>query len=106
MIPVVAGVLGGIANVIAGSVARFIALKTLLIGLFMVVLPFVLHGIIFYFMERGLQYINGVDSVSPAVVELTSFGAWIAVKLQLPLCLSIVLGAVSTRLTLKVLRVV
>lgn len=105
--PALFAVIGAIGNVLASSVARFVALKTLLIGLFMIVLPYVLHQIIYFFLDRGLNYANQYSgSLDSATVQLTKFGAWLGDALQVPLCLSIILSAVSIRLSLKLLRVV
>lgn len=106
-IPFAPAIIGAIANLLSSSVARFAALKVLLLSMFTIVLPYVLHKVIFFYMERGLSLVNSeTTSLTATTVELTNMAAWLGNLLKLPLCLSIILAAVSIRLSLKLLRVV
>lgn len=91
---------------LASSVARFIAMKILLTTLFVVVLPIILNNLIVEIMtliyEKAMTVLGDTQS---ALIQLTGLAAYLADLLQLPLFVSILLGAVSVSFTLNLLRV-
>lgn len=95
-----------LASFIGSSAIRFLAWKTLIIALLTTVLPIVLNKIIYAFIERAINYCNqSVGSVSAVTVNIVGMGGYLANQLNLPECVSIVLGFVAARFTLRIMRV-
>jgi hypothetical protein len=87
-------------------VVRFVALKVLLTGLFVLVLPVVLNNLFHSILSEIMQVaLDNVDVGSTSLTyTLTGVGAYWGALLRLPECLSIILSACACRLTLRLAR--
>ena len=86
----------------------FVALKALLLGLVTLVLPVVLYTVgsdlMVDALAWGLSKI-GAMGISATVVQLTGLAGWLAVKVKVAECVSIVLSSAYIRVVLKLMRV-
>lgn len=104
MAPIIAAIIGVGAKDVAGRVAQFLALKALLLGLTIVILPIVLKNVFIWIM----QFINEIvlsavagQSIEAQVITLSGVGAYLADCLMVPQSLAVVLSATIIRLTLN-----
>jgi len=104
---IIAAVVAWFGQFLSSSVVRFVALKVLLTTLLVVVLPIVLQNlfckILGVFHNKMLDVVGDPQST---IVQLSGLAAFFAEHLQLPLVVSILLGAVATRSSLKLMRLV
>lgn len=80
------------------AVVVVVSLKALLITLSIVVLPAVLNNLFLDIGESAFSVISSNvhdGSLSPAVLQLTGMAAWIAEKMNLRECFSIILSGVA-----------
>ena len=94
LIPLFAGFL---TKFLSDRLLLYIAIKALLIGLFMVVLPWVLKDVVVWIMEQSYTWITtGLDgdmALDAIVLSLEGPGAYLGQCLQLPLAFSMLLSA-------------
>jgi len=106
-----AGALGTIATWITTQLAsqalRFLALKSFLSLLLVVGLPLILNNFLVSILSAVMNKAGSALQLGAQsyVMQLTGLAAYIGNLLNLPLCVSILLGAVSVRFTLKLLRI-
>lgn len=99
----IAGLFG---RLLSAETLRFAALKLLLVAIFTTVLPVVLNQVVYSFVERAIQYANSeTANISAVTIQLIGFGGYLGTQLKLPECFSIIMGFVSSRLTLRMMRV-
>lgn len=106
IIPALASIVSAIGTTLAAESARFIALKIFLTTVFVLVLPIVLNNFLVSILTSVVNKAGSVVSTGAQshVMQLTGLSAYFADLLNLPLCVSILLGAVSVRFTLKLIR--
>lgn len=92
----------------ATKTAQYLAFKIFLTSLFVLVLPVVLNNlivsIISAFYTRATAAVSG--GASSHVIQLSGLAGYIGDHMQLPLVVSILLGALSVRWTLCLLKFV
>jgi|Deesub1362A_J573_1020465.scaffolds.fasta_scaffold04255_4 hypothetical protein len=96
-------VLGLVGSLLSSSVARFVALKIVLWGLFVTVLPVVLINV-FAEILQGLMDVVGASVGSgsePLLVQFTGFAGWLAYHLRIPEGFSLLFSALAFRFTLR-----
>lgn len=95
-----------VTTTLASEAARFIALKIFLTTLLVVVLPIILNNLLVSILSAVINKAGSVISggAESHVLKLYGLSAFLAESLQLSLCVSILLGAVSVRFTLKLIR--
>lgn len=97
------GVLAGlIAKILADNSLRFLALKTVLSTLFILVLPVVINNIIYRLLEIAFSLVLDIDV--PSIQTSFSFSGlagWFVAVLRLPEAVSVVLSAVSYRIAIN-----
>lgn len=89
------------------EVKRNLLWKGFLTGLFVVVLPLILKNLILEFFEYFYQSAFSsleASGLHPTALTLTGIAGWLASESNLPLCFSILIGALSTRFTLRLFR--
>jgi len=89
-------------RLLTDNLARYIATKTVLVTLFVVVLPIVLNNFVYKLLEYA---VNTASSVNPSslpdlTLSLTGLAGWFFSNLYLPDALTVVLSAVSVRVFL------
>lgn len=103
----IATLVGAIGTFLSSTVVRFVALKILLTGLFVLVLPVILnnvfHSILGELMQSALDNVD-LGTTSSLRYALSGVGAYWGGLLKLPECLSIILSACACRLTLRFAR--
>lgn len=107
MVAAVAAVCGFLAQLLTSSVARFIALKVLLMAICCLVLPVVLNNLFYDILETFINVAQdnvNLGTTSSIRYALTGVGAYWGSLLRLPECLSIILSACAVRLTLRLVR--
>ena len=104
---ILAVVAGWITEKLAAEALRFFLLKAFLTTLLVFALPIVLNNFIIGILTAVINKASSVASggVQSHIMQLTGVSAYFADLLQVPLFLSILLGAVSVRFSLKLLRV-
>lgn len=95
---------GGITRFLTDRVTYFFAMKALLVTLFVTVLPLVLQSVITWLAE--IIYVTVISAISDysftaQVINFGGVAGYLATQLQLPLCISIVLSALSVRMILN-----
>ena len=106
MLAAIVGVISSIAGVITSLAGLALAIKLILLGIFTLVLPIILKNVFLWIMDTTLnlasQSTGGFQSFT---YQATGLGAYMADHMQLPLCLSIILTAVSVRFILRSMRI-
>lgn len=99
--------LGGVAaRFLTVGVAKYIAVKALLIGLFTLVLPVILYNVFTRILQEIISEATnriGVSGMSSVVFTLSGFGAWIGTNIQAPAAFSIIISAVALRFSLNLI---
>lgn len=92
-----------LGKILTDNLLRFIATKTLLATLFIVVLPIVLNNFVYELVSYALDMASSVDSSSlpDLTLSFTGLAGWFASNLYLPDALSVVISAVSVRVFLN-----
>jgi hypothetical protein len=94
---------------ISSNIVRFLALKILLISLFVVLLPLVFRNFISWLFEVLFTLVmNFLPEAGPGgqetiTIQLMNVGAYLAGEFQVSLCLSILISAVTTRFILSLI---
>lgn len=107
MAPVVGTMVGVLARLVAVDVLKMVALRMIGVALIGGLLPVVLNnffvGMLTQYMAWAASKVPGVSGYQAGVVSFTAMGAWLAVKLQLPGSMAVVMSACSLRWTLNLI---
>lgn len=102
------GVIGGvIAKSLSVEVIKFIATRALLYGLFTLVLPIVIYNVLIRIYREGMEYIagqTGTIETTGYIIELTGMAGWIADRINLIQCMSLVLSAYAIRFLISFIK--
>lgn len=104
--PALGIIISWIAAFFGRQVVQAIMWKVFIYGLFVVTLPLVLKGVFWMIVKAYLTYAG--DSVLPTGLHpwsytFTGLGAWIAGKFRLPEILGLYLGALSAKVSLRMM---
>lgn len=89
------------ASLLAGSAARFMAMKVILTFVVLTVLPILFNNIIYWFISDVLSVItSNTGSISPYVASFSGLAGWLMNKLRIPEGISIFMSAVAIKYTL------
>lgn len=93
------------AKTLVDRVLFFLAIKALLIALFVILVPIVFNNFIGSLLEEALTYLNNVavDGDWGGVVEFTGVFGWLLDCFQIPAAFSVFVSAVQLRLLLKMI---
>lgn len=91
---------------IGSSVAKFVAMKAILVFLTLVVLPIILFNFKIEIAEYAFTFISDFISVDLAQVAFTGIGGWLVDTMNVIPVLSLILVAYVDRLIIKLLVVV
>jgi len=105
-LPVLALAGGFLTKLLSDRLLLFVAVKALLITLFMTVLPFVLKEFFLWVMDKIMSIVSsnldGYDQTFQTItINLTGVGAYLGDCFQLPLCFSLLMSAILLRITLN-----
>jgi hypothetical protein len=101
--PLFAWLAGALSSFFASSVARYLALKVILTTLFVVILPVILNNFAWKLLDIALSYISGIPGLPPFVMHFTGLSAYFVNHLMLVQVFAIIIGAIMTRFTLKLI---
>ncbi len=92
-----------LAKIFSDNLARFIALKTVLATLFIVVLPIVLNNFVYELLEYLFESVSSApyDSLPDLTFSLSGLAGWFAAQIYLPDALNVILSAFAFRLFLN-----
>lgn len=102
--------ISGIGSLVAGFLAKIFtsqvllwgSLKILLISIFTVVVPTVIHKLITKYLVDAVSIFAGsVGTQSSITVDLIGMGGYLASEVGLPECFSILMSAIVLKLTLR-----
>lgn len=102
---IIAMILGVFGKFLTDKLLMFVAVKALIIGVFVVILPIILQNFFTWVIEQMVLMIN--SNLSPEsqleafTINLTGVAAYLGDCFQLPLCVSILLSAMLLRLTMN-----
>lgn len=103
--PAIIGViLGFIGKFLTDRLLFFVAVKALLIALFVVVLPIILKNFLIWIFEQIHAFMAihlPADGMSAFIINLSGVGAYLGGCFKLPLCFSILMSAMLLRITLN-----
>jgi len=105
-LPIVAVAAGFLTKFLTDRALAFVAMKALLIMLFMTVLPFVLKSVFEWIMSQIMSLVqsnlSGYDQdFQSIVINLTGVGAYLGNCFQVDVCFSLLLSAILLRMTLN-----
>jgi hypothetical protein len=105
-LPIVAVAAGFLTKFLTDRAIAFVAMKALLVMLFMTVLPFVLKTVVMWLMEKLMALVNANlgdydQTFQTITINLEGVGAYLANCFQLPLCFSLLMSAILLRITLN-----
>jgi hypothetical protein len=103
--------IGGTGKQIGIEVAKFTAMKALLLFLVFVAAPIVIYNVfgdlMMAFAMYGIGKLAGIDIPSVnALIQLTGMGGWVAEKIQIPEAMSIFMAFVSIRFDINLVKAV
>ena len=88
----------------AAALAKFIATKAFLIGLFYIGLPILVYNFllnfIIEFIDYGMQYIADAN-VSELAIQFTGMGGWIANQIMLPQAFAVFMSFLAIRFVMR-----
>ncbi|SKA25031.1 hypothetical protein SAMN02745119_03359 [Trichlorobacter thiogenes] len=94
------------SKIFADKVVGWIALKVLLTGLMILVLPIVLNNFLYEVIETIMGFANqqqaGAGSLNGAM-SFTGFTAWLLDCFQIPAAFSVLVSALILRVTLRMI---
>jgi hypothetical protein len=85
--------------------AYYLAIKAVIVTLMMVVLPILLKNFFTWIVSGVLAVIAGspLGTASPTIVSLTGLAGYLGSSLGIPAAVAVILSAVATRFTLKLI---
>ncbi len=99
--------MGALIAMLAGklltdNLLRFIAMKTVLATLFIVVLPVILNNFVYEIIEYAINLASSTPTsgLPSLTLNLTGLAGWFFANLYLPDALTVVISAVSVRVFL------
>ena len=103
----IVGFLGStFAKILADRFLAFVALKALLIFLFIVVTPIILNNVIHDLLQISMNMMN-TSAASGASMDgamnFTGFLGWLCVCFKIPECMAVFISAIQLNLTLKLI---
>lgn len=104
MAPVIAAIAGYGAKMLADRVLMWIAIKALLLTLFILVLPVVLKNFFIWILEFINEIIMSKISdtdLQASMIQLTGLAGYMGNLMKLPQCFNVILSAVAVRITLN-----
>jgi len=104
--PLLAIIGGLLTKFLTDKLLFYVAIKALLVGLFMIVLPWVLKETFVWLMTKVMELVtSNLDGYSTQfqeiAISLTGVGAYLGDCFQLPLVFSLILSAIFLRMTLN-----
>ena len=94
------------ARIFADKVLGWIAIKTVLSTLFIVIVPILLNNIMYDIMEIVFNFASSktgeVQSLNGAM-SFSGFMGWLLDVFQVPAAFSVIIGALALRVTLKMI---
>lgn len=96
---------GLFAALFSTTAAYYVAIKAVIVTLMMIVLPILLKKFFTWIVAGVLTLVgdSALGSVSPTTLALTGLAGWFGSNLGLPGCFAVILSAVATRFTLKLI---
>lgn len=92
----------GLTSVFGSGILMHLAFKAILIAIFTIVLPVVLSKLLYggapVLIDHMLSYL-GAHEIGSASLNLTGVAGWLATKLRLVECISLLISAVVGRIT-------
>lgn len=101
---IIAVILGAIGKFLTDKLLMYVAIKALIITLFVVVLPIILQNVVVWIFTEIFTFIQGQipsGTLEDFTISLSGVGAYLAGCFQLPLCISILISAIALRITLN-----
>ena len=93
-----------LSRIFADASLRFVAFKVVLATFFISVLPVVLNNLIYELLEISLSLVGSITPPNlQTVLSYDGLTGWLLATLRIPEALSVVLSAVSYRLTLNMI---
>lgn len=93
------------AQLFGTSVLYFVAMKAVMVTLIMIVLPIILKNFFTWIVAGSLSLVSAsaLGDASPTIVGLTGLAGYFGTNLGLPACFAVILSAVATRFSLKLI---
>ncbi|MCF6267693.1 MAG: hypothetical protein L3J57_14270 [Desulfuromusa sp.] len=105
MFGALAAVLAWFGSLITASVLRYIAIKAVMIGVVVVLLPIVINNIIYKFMEKAINFAGSTSTdttfINSLAFNATGMLAYVVEALSIPEAFSIVMSALALKFTLS-----
>ena len=96
-----------IARLFSASVLRWLAMKTLLTTLFIIVLPIVLNNFISKLIDVAFNIINNyLGETNTIVVSFTGLASYILNEIYFTNWFSIILSAILLKITLRLIPII
>lgn len=106
MIQALLAILSSVGSILASETARVVALKIILYALFTIVLPVILVNVFYEIMDSFLtEALNSSSGFigSSSSFSLTGFIGFFASCLRLPEVFSIIMGALATKVSFRMI---
>lgn len=93
-----------LASALGVQAIRFAAWKIILWTLAVTVFPIILNNVIYKMIQDVMTVTNQQGStLSPIVVQLSGFAAWLAIQFKIPDGFSLIVSAVMMRMALRMI---
>ena len=103
----IVGFLGSVfAKILADRLLAFVALKALLVFLFIVVVPIVLNNVIHDMLSLSMDLMSAEAAGATGMdggMDFTGFLGWLCVCFKIPECMAVLISAIQLNLTLKLI---
>lgn len=93
-----------VAKVFTDKVLAYLAMKAILVFLFIVVVPLLLNNFVYDLIEIVMNFANnqaGSAGSMNGAMNFTGFAGWLVSSFRLPECLSVMVSALVLRLSLS-----
>ncbi len=95
---------GWFARLLGSAVVRAIALRAMLLALFVTVLPRVLYNLLSEVTQEIFDIVSaqvGTSHVGAQVLQVAGLAGWFAIQLHIPEAFSLIMTAVAFRVTIS-----
>lgn len=101
---ILSAIAGFFSSTIASSVARYLAIKAVLITLITVTLPIILHNFVVWFFDQIYQFVSSSlpsGGLSSTVLQFSGLAGYLAVHLRFPEMFAVIVTGISIRAILN-----
>lgn len=103
---IIAWLAGAFASAIGYSAVRFVAWKLVIYAVIVTIVPIIVMNIVYSIIEKSMALAataQGQSGITGHVIQLTGLAAWFAIHLKLVEGFSLIMSAITLRISLRLI---